>query len=308
MIRKSTYAFNHITFSHLISLLLYCCSTAITATNLPPQIGFGLMDQTVMIQAGHHIDCSLGVTFGLSTLTAAAVGGLISNVCGVLFGGTVESITRQLGLNPMSNMSMEQRSLSWVRRGRIISQAIGVFLGCALGLFNLLGLDMSRSQSLKLQSLVNENEFAFEVEIIQQRASTTTTTTTTSGDSGEQDSIPGTRFIIRGPDVDGTLASLTAAFTLNSCSVRNVTARRLDNGFVEDVFVVVDRMTQLPLEDDRLEEMAQVVLQASKMGPQFLNPTTRWKELEETNDLLQQRIQTLEGVLLKRRLTVVTRK
>ena len=93
---------------------------------------------------------------------------------------------------------------------------------------------------------------------------------------------------------------------MHSCSVRNVTARKLENGIVEDVFVVVDRSTQLPLAEVRLEEMAHVVLQASKMGPQFLNPTTRWKELEETNDALQERIQTLEGVLLKRRLTVVT--
>jgi len=40
----------------------------------------------VMIQAGNAIDCSLGVTFGLSTLTAAAIGGLVSNVAGILFG------------------------------------------------------------------------------------------------------------------------------------------------------------------------------------------------------------------------------
>ena len=244
-----------------------------------------------MIQAGHHIDCSLGVTFGLSTLTAAAVGGLISNVSGVFFGGTLESFARKVGL-PSSNMTMAQRKLPWVRRGRILSQAVGVFLGCALGLFNLLGLDMHRSQTLKLQSLAEENEFAFEVEIVQYQR-------------GEEDSIPGTKFIIRGPDVDGTLASLTAAFTLNSCSVRNVTARRRENGNVEDVFVVVDRTTQLPLEDDRLEEIAEVVLQASKMGPQFLSPTTRWKELEERNEFLEERIQTLEGILLKRRLTVV---
>ena len=241
-----------------------------------------------MIQAGHHIDCSLGVTFGLSTLTAAAVGGLISNVSGVFFGGTLESLARKLGL-PSSNMTIEQRALPWVRRGRICAQAFGVFLGCALGLLNLLGLDMHRSQTLKLQSLVEENEFAFEVEVMQR------------GD----DSIPGTMFIIRGPDVDGTLASLTAAFTLHSCSVRNVTARRLDDGNVEDVFVILDRETQKPLEDDRLEEMAEVVLQASKMGPQFLSPTTRWKELEERNEFLEERIRILEGALLKRRFTIL---
>jgi len=36
-----------------------------------PMVGFGFMDNTVMIQAGNAIDCTLGVSFGLSTLTAA---------------------------------------------------------------------------------------------------------------------------------------------------------------------------------------------------------------------------------------------
>ena len=29
------------------------------------------MDNTIMIHAGHYVDCTLGVTFGLSTLAAA---------------------------------------------------------------------------------------------------------------------------------------------------------------------------------------------------------------------------------------------
>lgn len=59
-----------------------------------PMVGFGIMDQTVMIQAGNMIDCTIGVQFGLSTLTAAAVGGLISNLSGVIFGGTLETLAK----------------------------------------------------------------------------------------------------------------------------------------------------------------------------------------------------------------------
>lgn len=55
-------------------------------SNSIPFVGFGIVDQTVMIQAGNAIDCTLGVTLGLSTLSAAAVGGLISNVSGILCG------------------------------------------------------------------------------------------------------------------------------------------------------------------------------------------------------------------------------
>jgi hypothetical protein len=40
-------------------------------------IGFGLMDNLVMIQAGDLIDSTIGVTLGLSTLTAAAFGQVV---------------------------------------------------------------------------------------------------------------------------------------------------------------------------------------------------------------------------------------
>jgi hypothetical protein len=46
-----------------------------------PMIGFGFMDNFVMIQAGHYIDSTLGVTLGLATLTAAAAGTLLASTC-----------------------------------------------------------------------------------------------------------------------------------------------------------------------------------------------------------------------------------
>jgi Transmembrane protein 65 len=39
-----------------------------------PMIGFGFMDQFVLIQAGGYIDATLGVSLGLATMTAAAAG------------------------------------------------------------------------------------------------------------------------------------------------------------------------------------------------------------------------------------------
>lgn len=47
-----------------------------------PMIGFGIVDQTIMLHAGNVIDCTIGVLFGLSTLTAAAFGQLCSDSCG----------------------------------------------------------------------------------------------------------------------------------------------------------------------------------------------------------------------------------
>lgn len=42
-----------------------------------PMVGFGFMDNIIMIQVGDLIDSSLGVTFGLATITAAAMGQVI---------------------------------------------------------------------------------------------------------------------------------------------------------------------------------------------------------------------------------------
>ena len=55
-------------------------------------IGFGFMDQFVLIQAGGYIDSTFGITFGLATLSAAAAGQVVSDVSGVIFGGTLERI------------------------------------------------------------------------------------------------------------------------------------------------------------------------------------------------------------------------
>lgn len=55
-----------------------------------PMVGFGIMDNFIMIQAGDAIDNTFGATLGIATLTAAAFGQVFSDVSGVLFGGVVE--------------------------------------------------------------------------------------------------------------------------------------------------------------------------------------------------------------------------
>jgi Transmembrane protein 65 len=40
--------------------------------------------------AGEYIDLTLGVTMGISTMAAAALGNLVSDVAGVGLGGVVE--------------------------------------------------------------------------------------------------------------------------------------------------------------------------------------------------------------------------
>lgn len=247
-----------------------------------PMVGFGLMDQTVMIQAGNAIDCTLGVTFGLSTLSAAAVGGLVSNASGIFFGGTLASLAKRAGL-PSSNLTAQQRSLSFIKRNRLFSQAVGVLLGCTLGLINLFFIDTERSSSLKLQHMTEENEFAFEVEC-------------------HNDNPNATTLIVSGPDNDGLLAGLTAALALYGCSILDVSAQKLPDGRIEDKFSVVNQTTRRRLDDDDLLNVSKLLLDASKEGPLMLKAQV--SELEDQNEELQERIKHLEDVLLKRRMTI----
>lgn len=108
-----------------------------------PMIGFGFMDNFVMIQAGQYIDNTLGVQFGLATLTAAAAGQVVSDVSGVLFGNSLESFLRRMGLvPPLIDLSTAQRQLPVCRRVRMAGAVGGVMLGCALGACTLLTVDL----------------------------------------------------------------------------------------------------------------------------------------------------------------------
>jgi len=249
-----------------------------------PFIGFGMMDQTVMIQAGNVIDCTIGVTFGLSTLSAAAVGGLISNVCGILFGGTLESAAKAAGL-PSSNLTAAQRALPYVKINRLFSQALGVLLGCTLGLVNLFFIDHEKSSSLKLQQQTEDREFAFEVE------------------ASNEDIVDATVFTVRGPDNDGLLAGITASLTMRGCSIINIAVEQFPDGTIVDTFTVVDQKTRTALDDNELMDVSRELLDATtKDGPLFLR--TQLGEIEDQNSTLKKRIEQLEEALMKRRVTL----
>jgi hypothetical protein len=110
-----------------------------------PMIGFGFMDNLVMIQAGQYIDTTLGVRLGLATLTAAAMGQVISDVAGVIFGGTVERCLQQLRIIPnISSLSMSpaQRQLPITRNTALAGAVVGVIVGCCLGACTLFFMDL----------------------------------------------------------------------------------------------------------------------------------------------------------------------
>lgn len=102
-----------------------------------PMVGFGFMDNLVMITMGELIDATLGVTFGLSTLTAAGFGQIFSDVSGVCFGGTVEALFLRMGL-PTAQISPEQARSRVTKVVTTFGAACGVVVGCLLGMSTLL--------------------------------------------------------------------------------------------------------------------------------------------------------------------------
>jgi Transmembrane protein 65 len=261
-----------------------------------PMIGFGLMDQTVMLQAGNAIDCTLGVTFGLSTLTAAAFGQICSDAAGVLSGGSLERVFAKVGL-PLPQFLPGQRHLPLVRRVGLVGQLVGVILGCSLGLLNLLFMDTERSSTLKLHAASGAmgEEFAFSVE---------------ASNATREDA---TVLTVRGPDVDGLLASMTAALTARGCSLVELhagKARDNDNKMdgsseIEDVFVVVDQQTHQPINDDDLDDLASALLEATLHPITVRSFQSKNMQLEEHNNTLKARIRKLEQLLQQRQITVV---
>eukprot|EP01063_Lacrimia_lanifica_P011389 TRINITY_DN1817_c4_g1_i2.p1 TRINITY_DN1817_c4_g1~~TRINITY_DN1817_c4_g1_i2.p1 ORF type:complete len:255 (+),score=84.07 TRINITY_DN1817_c4_g1_i2:57-821(+) len=102
-----------------------------------PMVGFGFMDNAIMILAGDYIDTYLCVSIGLSTLFAAALGNILSDVAGVATAGPIESFMRNLGIKG-HGMTPSQLRLQRVLTVKYLGSAVGVFVGCVLGMFPLL--------------------------------------------------------------------------------------------------------------------------------------------------------------------------
>ena len=144
-----------------------------------PFIGFGFVDNFIMIVAGDYIDLTLGVSFGISSMAAAGIGNTISDVAGLGLGNVVEDLCARLGL-PVVALTTEQvkwrcdctsylsdkndpglstlslcltlcllcfccmcdfqTMLKRTRIAKVVGSSVGVTIGCLLGMAPLLFL------------------------------------------------------------------------------------------------------------------------------------------------------------------------
>ena len=121
---------------------------------------FGFMDNLIMIQAGGYIDATFGAALGLATLAAAAMGQVVSDVSGVIFGNTVERLLQRYNIAKSPCLSNAQRKLPVVRNVTMAAMVMGVTVGCLLGASSLLFVDLHaherQKRTAQLKDVVND--------------------------------------------------------------------------------------------------------------------------------------------------------
>ena len=93
-----------------------------------------------MICAGDVIEQTVGGTLHLSTLAAAGLGNLVSDVAGIGMSSTISDAAASLGVST-PKLSDEQLAMGQCRAATAIGQAVGISIGCLLGMFPLLFID-----------------------------------------------------------------------------------------------------------------------------------------------------------------------
>jgi tRNA-specific adenosine deaminase 1 len=114
-----------------------------------PFVGFGFMDNAILIVAGDAIDTTLGVMLGISTLCAAAIGNIISDLAGIGLGTIIEDFCANTLKLPTPNLTTAQRQLRSVRFATQIGTAVGMTFGCILGMCPLLFIDTHKADKLR---------------------------------------------------------------------------------------------------------------------------------------------------------------
>lgn len=102
-----------------------------------PFVGFGFMDNMIMIAAGEYIERSIGATLALSTMAAAGLGNLLSDIVGVATSNKIEAYAERAGFkSPV--LTAAQESARGPRLAKVLGAIIGISVGCLLGMFPLL--------------------------------------------------------------------------------------------------------------------------------------------------------------------------
>ena len=114
-----------------------------------PFMGFGWLDNSLMLLFGDTIDRTFCVSLGFSTMAAAALGNAGSDVAGVFASSRVEKVAGKFGFGYPELSDKIQQSASY-RKVKACGAAFGVFIGCLLGMWPLLGYDPKKGERQRI--------------------------------------------------------------------------------------------------------------------------------------------------------------
>lgn len=106
--------------------------------------------QGIMIAAGEFLEINLGATLAISTMAAAAIGNLISDVVGLGAGGVIEAGAARYGVQVPETLTAAQLTGRAAAYTRHAANVVGITLGCILGMFPLLFYDEEEARLLKV--------------------------------------------------------------------------------------------------------------------------------------------------------------
>ncbi|XP_017880846.1 uncharacterized protein LOC108625377 isoform X2 [Ceratina calcarata] len=105
----------------------------VAISNAIPFIGFGFLDNFIMIVAGDQIEIILNKRFPISTMVAAALGNTISDIIGIGSVHYVERFAHKIGFKA-PKLSPVQLNLRRTKAAANLGRVIGVTIGCIIGM------------------------------------------------------------------------------------------------------------------------------------------------------------------------------
>lgn len=118
-----------------------------------PFIGFGFVDNMILLIAGDQIEDYFHESFHYSILCAGLLGNTVSDVIGLSLGGIIETLARKLGI-PDPKLSRTQANMSITHWANFFAAAGGITLGCLLGMVPLLFMKETRSTEKESTSAI----------------------------------------------------------------------------------------------------------------------------------------------------------
>ncbi|KAL6422935.1 hypothetical protein ACFW04_010441 [Cataglyphis niger] len=105
----------------------------VAIANAIPFVGFGFLDNFIMIVAGDQIELILNRRFPISTMAAAALGNTVSDVIGIGSVHYVEMFAQKVGFKA-PKLTLAQLNLPRTRIAANLGRVIGVTIGCLIGM------------------------------------------------------------------------------------------------------------------------------------------------------------------------------